>query len=667
MEIPVLSEFTPIPFWFWNDELSEEEILRQMKEMKDKGVDGFVIHPRKGLPSSIGYLSDEYFRFVKFAVKKACEMDMKVVLYDEAMYPSGSCHGEVVKSDPSFASMGLERRVLGKEPDDKAKEKAVAKASDGKAKEKVVAKVIEDGNEVIYVMTPSGGTIRGVHPGEDDGEVLAPKSADLLNPKAVAKFVELTHEKYYAELSEYFGNTVIAFFTDEPNILGRNARENLIPWSDGLYEEFKVAGGTDEDLKLLFAGENHDGSESSFDNGKIMLGRDCTLARRATCAKRIYEQVIHNRLSNSYYKQLSDWCASHGIDLTGHPEKSTDIGYLKYFQRPCQDIVWRFVEPEDGHAIEGEHSTMGKCSSDSARHRGKRRNGNECFGCCGERQDPKLFTEKDMRWYLNWLFVRGVNLVYPHAFYYSLRGDRGDERPPEVGMNNPFWPEYRKMSDFVKRMCYLNTDSVNCAQVAILCGADTLSWKLAKPLFTNQIEFNYLEAELLEECEVSEGKLCIAAQKYQVLLADKEELDALGERAKEILSDFAKASGRVIVAGEEFGNQLSSSDEEFIFIKNERELLNELEKYVRPELKFDGDTYDLRCSHIRKNSKDYLMLTNEGLEPIRISWKDAEYRVVELWNPYTLERKRISEHGEKLTIQPCDLWVMELSNERGIA
>ena len=127
MEIPALSEFTPIPFWFWNDELSEEEILRQMKEMKDKGVDGFVIHPRKGLPSSIGYLSDEYFRFVKLAVKKACEMDMKVVLYDEAMYPSGSCHGEVVKSDPSFASMGLERRVLGKEPDDKAKEKVVAK------------------------------------------------------------------------------------------------------------------------------------------------------------------------------------------------------------------------------------------------------------------------------------------------------------------------------------------------------------------------------------------------------------------------------------------------------------------------------------------------------------------------------------------------------------
>ncbi len=78
--------------------------------------------------------------------------------------------------------------------------------------------------------------------------------------------------------------------------------------------------------------------------------------------KSIYSAVIHERLSNSYYSQLSKWCIEHNIALTGHPEKSTDIGYLKYFQMPCQDIVWRFVEPEDDHSIVGEHSTMGKCS-----------------------------------------------------------------------------------------------------------------------------------------------------------------------------------------------------------------------------------------------------------------------------------------------------------------
>jgi hypothetical protein len=605
MKIKALKEFTPIPFWFWNDELTEDEILRQMKEMKDKGVDGFVIHPRKGLPSSIAYLSDEYFHYVKFAVKIAKEKDMQVVLYDEAMYPSGSAHGEVVKADASLASQGLKR---------------IRKEDFCNEGEKIIAETTESGHQFVYALVPSGGTIRGVHPLEDDGEENAPKSADLLNPRAVAKFIELTHEKYYSELSEYFGDTIIAFFTDEPNILGRNAREDIIPWSDGLLDEFTAASGSEEDLHYLF---------------------DDTISDASATARRIYKQVVHNRLANSYYKQLSDWCISHKIKLTGHPEKSTDIGYLKYFQIPCQDIVWRFVEPEDGHAIEGEHSTMGKCSSDSARHRGKRRNGNECFGCCGERQNPKLFTEKDMRWYLNWLFVRGVNLVYPHAFYYSTREDRGDERPPEVGLNNPFWPEYHKMSNFIKRMCYLNTDFVNCAQVAILCGQDTLSWKLAKPLFTNQIEFNYLEADLLDECKIADGKLCIAAQKYSVLLAEADEYSALDESGKKVIEEFEQYGGRVIIG-------------------QDQEILKLVNDCVHRELVFSGDIYDLRCSHIVKDEMNLVMLVNEGLEPITVKWEDGEYKGVSLWNPYTLES--IAATGS-MTIEPCDLWVMELEEK----
>ncbi len=674
MEIEILKEFTPIPFWFWNDYLSEEEILRQMKEMKDKGVDGFVIHPRKGLPSSIGYLSDEYFHYVKFAVKMAKEMDMKVVLYDEAMYPSGSAHGEVVKSDSSFASQGLEK---------------IRKENLGNKGEKIVAETKEDGHQIVYVLVSSGGTIRGVHPGEDDGEENAPKSADLLNPKAVAKFIEITHEKYYSELSEYFGDTIIAFFTDEPNILGRNSREDVIPWSEGLLEEFKSAGGTEEELKYLFESgcvdkseafnaksEDIDGSDNpNVSNKSVNIsGNSMTVetGNRAFLAKRIYKQVIHERLANSYYKQLSDWCVSHGIDLTGHPEKSTDIGYLKYFQRPCQDIVWRFVEPEDGHAIEGEHSTMGKCSSDSARHRGKRRNGNECFGCCGERQDPKLFTEQDMRWYLNWLFVRGVNLVYPHAFYYSIREDRGDERPPEVGLNNPIWPQYRKMSDFIKRMCYLNTDSYNCAQVAILCGADTLSWRIAKPLFTNQIEFNYLETELLSECNITDGNIHIASQKYSVLIAEQEEYESLNESDKNLLKEFAKCGGKLLIAGGKLLNSFASeaasvngeiyannaiNEDDAVTVRNDQELLQFVLNSVYRELFFSGDTDNLRCSHIIKDGKDILILTNEGMKPITVNIKSGEFRAASLWNPYTLEGKT---DVEKITIEPYDLWIMEL-------
>ena len=50
------SHYSMVPFWFWNDELKDEELIRQLKEMKDKGVYEVIIHARKGL--TIGYLSD---------------------------------------------------------------------------------------------------------------------------------------------------------------------------------------------------------------------------------------------------------------------------------------------------------------------------------------------------------------------------------------------------------------------------------------------------------------------------------------------------------------------------------------------------------------------------------------------------------------------------------
>lgn len=36
------------PFWFWNGKMDNGEIARQIKDMSDKGVGGFFIHPRQG-------------------------------------------------------------------------------------------------------------------------------------------------------------------------------------------------------------------------------------------------------------------------------------------------------------------------------------------------------------------------------------------------------------------------------------------------------------------------------------------------------------------------------------------------------------------------------------------------------------------------------------------
>ena len=42
-------EFTAIPFWFLNGELTAEELRRQLADFAAHGIYGVVLHPRMGL------------------------------------------------------------------------------------------------------------------------------------------------------------------------------------------------------------------------------------------------------------------------------------------------------------------------------------------------------------------------------------------------------------------------------------------------------------------------------------------------------------------------------------------------------------------------------------------------------------------------------------------
>lgn len=586
------AEFSPMPFWFWNDTLTEAEISRQMQEFKQKGVDGFVIHPRLGLDPDIPYMGKRWLHFVRYAVNLAKALDMRVILYDEAMYPSGSCCGRVVAENRDFAAKGLR----------------MSASSELLPDERLVAVTEWQGERRYFILTPTGGTIRGVYYGQDDNEPNAPPAADLLSFDAVAAFIRLTHEEYYAALSEHFGNTVVAFFTDEPSLTGRCAKSDIIPWTADFLADFEKAGFSVAELPALF--------DRDFpDADKIREG---------------YWETIFERMNRSYYGQIADWCKAHGILLAGHPAESDDIHLLSHFGIPCQDIVWRYVAPKEPTNICGRHSTMGKCASDSARHRGKRRNGNECFGVCGHRDDPYAFDRSDMKWYLDWLFARGCNLIIPHAFYYSLRGARRDERPPEVGMHSPFWSEYRELSNYVKRCSAINTDGYNLTDVAILCTERHLPDLPARSLYENQIEFNYLERELISDAKIKNGTLCLLNQAYRVIITEGE----TDEKTSAALTEYVKA-GITVIDYREFEN-------------NEREYLSKIRRASRTVTDIDNHP-DLRLSRIVKHGVALLFLSNEGEEVITVRLRE---RVLEIWDSESGARTPHTGDGLDVRLAP---------------
>lgn len=613
------SEFTPIPFWFWNDQLDRDEITRQIYDFKAKGVDGFVIHPRIGIPESLVYLSEEFLDYVEHAVQIAEELDMIVYLYDEAMYPSGSANGRVVAQNPDFASKGLkviERscssiddapRMTGdlaqalalQQEDEIISVQAVQKtAEDAINLHTVKLLSSQDGKMeelpkeagwhlLVFVMTPSQGVIRGIHFGQEDKEKGAPRSADLLNPDAVQSFIALTHEVYRKRLHNYFGKTIQAMFTDEPNILGRWPQEELMPWTRDFLDWYVGQGNDETHLSALW-----------YDAGI-----------QTEELRRSFQHAVKKRLESTYYQPISSWCEKYGLALTGHPSESGDIGLQHSFHIPGQDLVWRWVAPEDDKGLIGAETTLAKCSSDAARHRGRRKNANECFGASGKDRIGWHFTADDMKWYMDWLFVRGVNLLIPHAFYYSVEGERKHERPPDVGPNNIWWPHYSLFAEYVKRMSWIMTDSYNCAGIAVLCGPDQLPWQAAQTLYQHQMEFNYLEESLIAmNCTVNEaGKLDIEKQSYEVVLMDSPV--KLSEASVAKLQQFSAAGGTILARQK---SAIAMKGLQPLTFASEEELLRKLQQLSVRDIFVEPQAKDLRISHVKKGDQHYYVLVNEG-------------------------------------------------------
>lgn len=565
-------EFTPIPFWFYNDAPDKEKIKKQLTDYVEKGVNGIVLHPRIGIPKSLKYLSEEYFHVVKYIVETAAELNMKVVLYDEGMYPSGSAHGQVVATNSSFASKGI-------------------RLQEEKPEQGEIITQFTDGKYLVYDYTK--GTIRGIHFGEDDGEAGAPLSADILNPEAVECFIHLTHDRYYEALSEYFGNTVIAFFTDEPCALGRNAGQ-FREWLPGLEKEIMAAGGRLEDLEAIF---NQNKNDTTV----------------------IYHKLIKKHLRENFYAKLSCWCEEHGISLMGHPEASDDVEEELYFHIPGQDLIMRRVSPESGGLREFD-SVQAKLSADIARLLGRRRNANECFGVCNREKIPWYFKGEDMIWYINWLGMRGVNLFVPHAFYYSVEGQRSGERPPDVGPNNIWWKYYRQISDYMKRISYLMTDSVDDARIAVLCDNNRVLFKEVAALYENQIPFHYMPIALIPE--VQNGRLCIQGYIFDKVL---NVIDAdISEKAQ--------------------GIQI---------YQNTQELLKDVLPYCKYRL--EGICAALRREILIKDNVEMILLCNEGQQRID-TWLEIpqgiRYISMNLWSgEYGCEESQGKYHVQLAPLQ----------------
>ena len=422
------TEYGIIPLWFWNDDLKEAELIRQLHEFHRAGFGGVIPHPRVGLSPEVGYLTERYFELVRLVVGECARLGMKVILYDEGCYPSGSANGAVIKENPEFASqcIGLiQKDIEGPwfgywKPDTGGRslmDRHVCTVAgqltpDGKIDASTLRLMEAEPHDIIRLDLPEGpwkvmsvwnacsaGHIRGVLADEETGHATAPPSGDILNPNAVACFLRLTHDQYSKHLSEFFGSTIIAMFTDEPGPMGRGPHrfDNAKPFTPGFLDWLQARWGEDPRtwLPCLWIDYGH--------------GTDAF--------RQSYSEAVYERQRLVFYGAQSEWCRDHGIALTGHPSGGNEMTALSVFQIPGQDVVWREVLPGTPSALEGVQSVTAKAATSGARIYQRPRILTEAGGAYGWRM-----TCSELKWLYDWHFVRGNNLINAHAVFYSIRG-----------------------------------------------------------------------------------------------------------------------------------------------------------------------------------------------------------------------------------------------------
>lgn len=515
------ADFGMIPFWFWNDDLADEELLSQIRQFHDAGFSGFIPHARCGLSHRVGYLTPEHFRLLRLVCEEAKCLGMKVVLYDEGSYPSGSARGRVVADAPELAArclIHMEEKVHGPargfwRPDSgrALTDELLSVVAHSQDNPQLRRCIPFDSNGIACydlgngdwqltacLSVMSGGTIRGVFPEEEDASAFAPPAADILRPEAVQRFIALTYDRFADELGDLFGNPIMAVFTDEPNPMGREPRRgpNPMPYSDGLFDEIAAVWPHDvvQWLPALW-----------FDFGPETETFRC-----------IYRRTVQQRLEKVYFEPLSIWCADHGLQLTGHPQLSNELRPLRHFHIPGQDIVWRHVVP--GWHDNGPDSVAPKVASSAAILVNRKRSATELFGAYGWQ-----LTLDEAKWLIDWHLVRGNNTFFPHACFYSVREQRAYESPPDLGIYNAWWPHWSILNQYTRRTSALLTVATPVYRVGILVDVDDVSWRAAQALTQQHIGFIFLDEQALESVQLAGTKLSIAGQSLEAIICDSYE------------------------------------------------------------------------------------------------------------------------------------------------
>lgn len=507
-----LTHYQSIPFWSWNDELESDELRRQIRAMKKAGIGGFFMHARGGLTTE--YLGKKWFDVTGACIDEAKKQGMDAWCYDENGWPSGFAGMKLLEDKENWV------HYVTCEEKDAFDESALA------------VYILKD-NHLLRVKENVGADKYIAVYDRTNSSVV-----DILNPEIVRKFLNETHEKYYARFGADFGNVMLGFFTDEPQ---------YFRW-DTAYTPM-----------LLTAYPEKYNRDLLDELGAIFV--DCEGAKGVRFR---YWKLMNELYTVNFAKQIYDWCEAHHCQLTGHTIQENDL----YGQMICSAGVMPFYKYEHKPGVDwlGREISAELCPKQCAsvaQQYGKSHVLTETFACAGWDVSPR-----ELKRIAEWQYVNGINQMCQHLYPYSIRGQRKRDYPAFYSEHNTWTrgEDFRHFNDYFTTLGYMLAESSEVAPVAVIHPIHSayLTYKHADPksvgtlndrffelietLGSMHIGHHYVDESLLKEDGGVEGaQLVMGRCKYSaVIVPEMENLDA---NTAKVLEQFVSNGGKLYLQG----------------------------------------------------------------------------------------------------------------------
>ena len=572
------NKYKGFPFWSWNDELEEEELIKQIDWMHDNGIGGFFMHARGGLTTP--YLGEKWFSCVEACLKRAQELGMEAYAYDENGWPSGFAGGELLKEEENRDTY-LSYQIGKYDPN---------------------ACVSYDLSKDKLIRTTSGNNVLNVYLNVSNS------TADICNKDVVRKFINLTHVQYK---KHDIYNNLRGFFTDEPQYYRWGT-----PFTRVLPKYFKDHYQEDilDRLGLLFV------EREGYRDFRYK-----------------YWKALQDLMLNSFGKQIYDWCEQNGYKLTGHYVEENSL----HEQMWCCAGVMPFYEYEHIPGCDWLGRNIGsdanpKQLGSACAQLGKKQVMSEMFGCVGWDTTPL-----ELKHIAEFLMVNGVNIMCHHLLPYSEHGQRKRDYPEHYSKVNP-WVEkdFKSFNDYFSMLgCHL-ANSKEIVNVGVLQPIrscyfnykrenDALSVKDIDDGYKDTLDLlgaKHIPYHLLDETIMSkhahvEGKRLVVGEcSYDFVILTKV-IYTMDKSTEALLHQFVSNGGRLLLLGEK-PTYLEGKPFEYSYLKSNCSL-----EEIISSLDFQAnENKDIRISYrLDENNKPYLYIVNLGDEnEIELSYKDCK-------------------------------------------